>query len=100
MTPQEALYWHTHNGATIQQEAEVELIIINALNKQIPTKPTISVHRYLYNGEETSVNFTHCPCCFGSIHLGYFDTLVDKDSAHCRRCGQALDWSDTYDGQT
>ena len=54
MTPQEALYWHTHNGATIQQEIEIESIIIDALNKQIPKKPTISVHRYLYNGEETS----------------------------------------------
>ena len=100
MTPQEALYWHTHNGATVQQEIEIESIIIDALNKQIPKKPTISVHRYLYNGEETSAKFTHCPCCFCSIYLGYFDTLVDKDSAHCRRCGQALDWSDTYDKPT
>ena len=100
MTPQEALYWHTHNGATIQQETEVESIINNALEKQIPKKPRITVQKYMYHEEEISANFTHCPCCFDDIQLGYFDTLVDKGTPYCQRCGQALDWSDTYDRPT
>ena len=100
MTPQEALYWHTHNGATIQQEIEVESIINNALEKQIPKKPRITVQKYMYHEEEISANFTHCPCCFDDIQLGYFDTLIDKGTPYCQRCGQALDWSDTYDRPT
>ena len=100
MTPQEALYWHTHNGATIQQEIEAESIIKNALEKQIPKKPRITVQKYMYHEEEISANFTHCPCCFDDIQLGYFDTLIDKGTPYCQRCGQALDWSDTYDRPT
>ena len=72
----------------------------NALAKQIPKKPRIIVHKYMYHEEEISANFTHCPCCFDDIQLGYLDTLVDKDTPYCRRCGQALDWSDTYDRPT
>ena len=100
MTPQEALYWHTHNGATVQQEIEIESIINNALEKQIPKKPRITVQKYMYHEEEISANFTHCPCCFDDIQLGYFDTLVDKGTPYCQRCGQALDWSDAYDRPT
>ena len=35
MTYEEALYWHTHNGATIEQERECEILIKEALEKQI-----------------------------------------------------------------
>lgn len=67
---------------------------VSSLEKQIPKKPRITVHKYIYHGEEISANFKHCPCCFDDIYLGYFDSIVDKDSAYCRRCGQRLDWSD------
>ena len=67
---------------------------IKALEKQIPKKPRITVQKYMYHEEEISANFTHCPCCFDDIQLGYFDTLVDKGTPYCQRCGQALDWSE------
>lgn len=84
MTPQEALYWHTHNGATVQQEIEIESIIIDALNKQIHKKP---VKRYTEDLSCTN-KFNSCPFC-GSFEI--------EDCEHCPDCGQALDWSDTYD---
>lgn len=94
MTPQEALYWHNHNGTTIEQEIEVESIINNALEKQIPKKPRITIYQYIYNGNHKSMLLKHCPTCFDNLEIGYFDSIVDKDSVYCRRCGQRLDWSD------
>lgn len=100
MTPKEVLNQFNstnplmHGSTNITNRDEYFEMIKQALEKQIPTKPTITVHRYLYNGKEISANFTHCPCCFGDIRFGYFDTLVDKGTLYCRRCGQRLDWSD------
>ena len=94
MTPQEALYWYNHNGATIEQEIEVESIINNALEKQIPKKPRVTTYQYICNGKEESMFLKHCPNCFDNLQIGYFDSIVNKDSVYCRRCGQRLDWSE------
>lgn len=94
MTPQEALYWYNHNGATIEQEIEVESFINEALEKQIPKKPRVTTYQYICNGKEESMFLKHCPNCFDNLQIGYFDSIVDKDSAYCRRCGQRLDWSE------
>lgn len=39
MTYEGALYWYTHNGATIEQERECESLVKEALEKQIPLRP-------------------------------------------------------------
>ena len=54
---------------------EIEMAI-NALEKQIPKKPTP------YKGFEGK-----CTCC-GVIFL-------DRSTNYCGNCGQALDWRDT-----
>ena len=71
--------------------------VIVALNKQIPQKPVITVHKYLDDAtrKEGKYKLKHCPCCWENEKLGYFESLVDKGTKHCHRCGQALDWSDT-----
>lgn len=77
MTYEEALYWHTHNGATIEQEIECEILIKEAIEKQIPKKPN------LWNGKITT-----CPNCLRAIRQ------TEALDVHCMYCGQALDWSD------
>lgn len=74
---------------------EIEMAI-NALEKRTPKKPTVTTHKYRQaNIEELKeYKLTHCPYCFwDDEELGYFDSLVDKGTKYCRRCGQALDWS-------
>lgn len=58
---------------------EAVLKAIEALEKQIPKKPTIK--------KSCKVNaFTlRCPNC---------EAVLQADSPCCRYCGQALDWSD------
>lgn len=38
-----------------------------------------------------------CPRCFKSRDLGIWDRLIDRYAPYCRRCGQAIDWSE-YEG--
>ena len=55
MTYKEALYWHTHNGATMEQERESEILIKEALEKQIPKKPL--------HWDDCEQFYIECPCC-------------------------------------
>lgn len=53
---------------------------INALEKQIPKKPTGDLH---------SVPHYRCPVCKNAV-------VMYEDSTrfpHCHHCGQALDWT-------
>ena len=89
----------TYNGcgrATSDDLAEALKLAKEALEKQIPTRPTVSYHKYLDadTNKEGSYHLTHCPCCFFDHHLGYFESLIDKGTAFCRRCGQAIDWKE------
>ena len=73
MTYEGALYWHTHIGATIEQERECESLIKEALEKQIPKKPIINNRKIqCVNGHNQPVQ-----------HYKY-----------CPMCGQLMDWSD------
>ena len=68
-----------------------------ALEKRTPKKPTVTTHKYRQENTEElgEYKLTHCPYCFWEDkELGYFDSLVDKGTKYCRRCGQALDWTD------
>ena len=70
---------------------------INALEKRTHKKPTVTTHKYRQENTEElgEYKLTHCPYCFWEDKkLGYFESLVDKGTKYCRRCGQALDWSD------
>ena len=84
MTNEEALYWHTHNGATIEQERESESLIKEALEKRIQKKPEIKV---CPDEDEKFVwEFYICPVC--KCHIGM------KYNRFCPNCGQKLDWGD------
>ncbi len=80
---------------TVEQDRALA-ITQKALEKQIPKKPTITVHKCrVENSDELlTYNFTHCPCCFDNAELKYFDSLIDSGAKYCRRCGQAIDWSE------
>ena len=69
-------------------------LVVEALEKQIPKKPSKTRHLYIIedSGETIEKFFAHCPYCFEVKGLGYWDSLIDKGTAYCRRCGQAIDW--------
>lgn len=91
MTYEEALYWHTHNGATIEQERECEILIKEALEKQIPKKPK-KIEENQYS------TFYDCPCCGGYLVSKIDGELYGgQEYKYCYRCGQALDWGDMND---
>ena len=83
MTYEEALYWHTHNGATIEQERESESLIKEALEKQIPK---VAEH-------EDGV-WSICPCCGGSV-CNDTEHAVNREVSYCEHCGQAIDWENS-----
>lgn len=61
--------------------------IIEALEKQIPTKPNFEG-----DGYDDSGNIIYdawiCPCCGDRYEVDY------ERHNHCPTCGQAIDWSD------
>lgn len=70
MTNKEALYWFTHNGATFDEEREMNKLIEIALTKQIPRKVGKSMIDY------------YCPTCHKAVEF---------EEHHCK-CGQRLGW--------
>lgn len=68
-------------------EHEENLIAIEALEKQMPKKPTYEGDGYAPDG--TLVYDTWiCPCCDKRYEVDY------DDYDYCPDCGQKLDWSD------
>lgn len=59
---------------------------IEALNKQIPKKPTYEGDGY-WNGHIVYDTWI-CPCCGKSYELEY------EEYDYCPNCGQKLDWRD------
>ena len=95
MTPQEAITLVKECGFNIEttKHFECEKVVLNALEKQIPKKPT--PHKVeggkikIGNGwwcEGTTVH--KCPNC---------NEFISRTYKYCYKCGQALDWSDTND---
>ena len=86
MTPQEALnllndtdFAEKHQGK--EEYTDMLLMCKEALEKQIPKKPTDKTLEY-------DGYYGRCPGCNRVIY-DY------KDRNRCYNCGQALDWSDT-----
>lgn len=66
---------------------------IEALEKQIPTKPHITTMEYAYSAGKRTIR--NCPYCYEVRGLGLWKSLIDKPTPYCRRCGQAIDWGVT-----
>lgn len=92
------IHWESSERREHEEYVEALKTAIEALEKQTPMKPTISHHKYIdaSSNKKGEYTLTHCPYCFyKDKELGYFESLVDKHTKCCRRCGQRLDWSDT-----
>ncbi len=61
--------------------------IIEALEKQIPTKPNFEGDGYDDSGNIIYDTWI-CPCCGDRYEVDY------ERHNHCPTCGQAIDWSD------
>ena len=43
--------------------------------------------------EEKTWDSTHCPVCFWNYKVyGVWDSMIDKGTKFCRRCGQKIKW--------
>ena len=64
----------------------------------VPRTPYHTKVAYKHSDEIVYWITDQCPECVERGELGIWDTLVDRYGKYCRRCGQALDWSE-YDGR-
>ena len=84
MTYEGALYWYTHNGATIEQERESESLINKALEKQIPKQPKYEDVDNIYGAIKRTCTARGDVCMVSNGAKPY--------EHYCRHCGQALGW--------
>ena len=88
MKVEEALFkckYEVDFGCGTDDEAALENIVINALEKQIPKKPI-----------DDRYPWSFCPACGGCINLKNIqEHIQNQEFSHCEHCGQALDWSET-----
>ena len=66
--------------------------VIEALEKQIPKKPRITIMEYAHSASKRTI--INCPYCSEVKGLGLWESLIDKPTPYCYRCGQAIDWSE------
>ena len=85
MTPKEAL--EIRNNPTFKDVDNEELskCIDEALEKQIPKKPTFEGDGYADDGELMYDTWI-CPCCEKDYELDY------EEYEFCPNCGQAIKW--------
>lgn len=72
--------------------AKAELMILEAIERQIPKKPHITTMEYAYSAGKRTIS--NCPYCYEVKGLGLWKSLIDKPTPYCRRCGQRIDWSE------
>lgn len=68
-------------------ECNAREMAIEALEKQMPKKPTFEGNGFDRNGN-IIYDIWICPCCGEKYEVDY------DDYKYCPWCGQALDWSD------
>ena len=44
--------------------------------------------------EELIWDSTHCPVCFWNKQYSCWESLIDRDTNYCPRCGQKINWSE------
>lgn len=85
MTYQDAVYtlgtikWVQVSDSRVAKERESIAMAIEALEKQIPKKPT---------GNKMNC----CPSCKALV--GIHTDVINAKYNYCPKCGQALDWGD------
>ena len=87
MTPKEAIEIRKNPTIKDVDNEELSKCIDEALEKQIPKKPTFEGDGYADDGELMYDTWI-CPCCEKDYELDY------EEYEFCPNCGQALDWSD------
>ena len=58
-------------------------------------------HEYIdtETGESRYWDSSHCPVCFWNEKYGILNSMIDKGTLFCRRCGQKIKWEEvTQDG--
>ena len=75
------------NTAKVDEILELNKIVCNALEKQIPKTPNYEADGY-WNGELVYDTWI-CPNCGKDYEVDY------DDYKYCLECGQAIDWSDS-----
>ena len=61
------------------------------LKAQEPRKPHYTRLEYMVNGMPVVVNHPECPKCVEN-GLVLWDAEIEKGTAYCKRCGQAVKW--------
>nr|DAM49910.1 MAG TPA: DNA-directed RNA polymerase II subunit [Caudoviricetes sp.] len=74
-------------GRNISWKGEKIMNAKEALEKQIPKKPTFGCEGHDDRGN-TIYGIWICPCCEDRYEVDY------EMHNHCPTCGQAIDWSD------
>ena len=102
MTPQEAIQRiQTHNEIHSRKEpfavhiTKALQMAVDALELQIPKKPAYVDTRFRNHGPNIAdgVSLSKCYKCPNpkcALHIFH----VFESDAHCKHCGQALDWGD------
>lgn len=88
MTEQEAIKY-LKDGWVGSCYQSAKLMAIEALEKQIPKKPTNLVSKLLIGQGWTY----KCPTCLSACGENRYHPEVTCDDVYCSQCGQKLDWS-------
>ena len=64
---------------------ELQQVVVEALEKQVPKTPIIWENKYYYSPTPNDDWGYECPCCGNQE--------IDYPEHHCT-CGQAIDWSE------
>ena len=95
MTPKEAIdnlkYMISGDCTDTQVDFVDEIdMAIEALEKQIPKKPTKLTHKILIDAGWIYA----CPNCEAACGENKYHPEVTDDEMYCPSCGQAIDWSE------
>ena len=76
----------TNNMVCVLPKSDIGKCVINALEKQIPKKPTLEADGY--SDGQLIYDTWICPYCEKRYETEY------DNYDYCPNCGQAIDWSD------
>jgi hypothetical protein len=90
--PMSDLFPHNQYDANIINQPETEY--------RIAKYPFRIRHMYIDSAtkKEKHWDSTHCPVCFWNYEVyGVWDSMIDKGTKFCRRCGQKIKWEGDED---